>query len=221
MGLYRGLVAGLVLAAAGVAQAGTPIAIEDLARTPAMQSVSMSPDGKHLVALIPSPQNPDETALALWDTDALGGGPKVVTPSGERMKFIAASALKAGKIFAVARQEWTGQLGGCGEGKVTGATRTFVVKAYLTDDDQKKFEEAFKDDTHAVGMSKDMKRCLELGGTASLVDMLPLDPDKVIIRQLSGVSLMSGYYLYNLRTGDSELLFRASGRAQPASSRIR
>ncbi|WP_216086782.1 hypothetical protein, partial [Listeria monocytogenes] len=104
-----------------------PVAIEDLARLPALQSVTLSPDGKRLVGLIPSPKNPDETALATWDTDSLSSGPKVVTPSGDHMKFIAAVALKAGKILAVGRQEWTGELGGCGEGKVTGATRTFMT----------------------------------------------------------------------------------------------
>ncbi|MDE2307919.1 MAG: S9 family peptidase [Xanthomonadaceae bacterium] len=193
-----------------------PISIETLARLPALQSVSMSPDGKHLAALIPSPGNPDETALATWDTGALAKGPAVVTPSGEHMKFIAASALKAGKILAIARQEWTGQLGGCGEGKLTGATRTFITKAYLTGDDQKNFEEAFAPGTRTTGLSRQTRECLELTGTASLVDRLPLSPDKVIIRQLDGVSLASNYYLYSLKTGKSELLFRDNMRASPS-----
>ncbi|BFI94864.1 MAG: S9 family peptidase [Rhodanobacter sp.] len=212
--LAAGLTPGLALAAQPAAI--QPISIEALARLPALQSVSMSPDGKHLVALIPSPKSPDETALATWDTRALAKGPTVVTPSGDHMKFIAASALKAGKILAIARQEWTGQLGGCGEGKVTGATKTFITKAYMTGDDQKSFEEAFAKDTHTTGVSKQTQECLELAGTASLVDMLPLDPDKVIIRQLSGVSLTSNYYLYNLKTGESELLFRDNTRASPS-----
>lgn len=193
-----------------------PIPIEVLARLPALQSVSMSPDGKHVVALIPSPGKPDETALATWDTDALAKGPTVVTPSGKHMKFIAASALKAGKILAIARQEWAGQLGGCGEGKVTGATRTFITKAYMTDEKQEDFKEAFAQDTRMTGVSKQTQECLELAGTASLVDMLPLDPDKVIIRQLGGVSLTSNYYLYNLETGESQLLFRDNMRASPS-----
>ncbi|GAB3781265.1 alpha/beta hydrolase family protein [Dyella agri] len=215
--LYRALfTATLGATIASPALATQAIPIDTLARLPALQSMSMSPDGKHLVALVPSPKNPDETALATWDTGALDKGPTVVTPSGEHMKFIAASALKAGKILAIARQEWTGQLGGCGEGKVTGATRTFITKAYLTGDDQKSFKEAFAQDTRMTGVSKQTQECLELAGTTSLIDMLPLDPDKVIIRQLSGVSLGSNYYLYNLKTGDSELLFRDNLRASPS-----
>jgi hypothetical protein len=34
----------------------------------------------------------------------------VITPSGKQMKFIAAFAMKAGKILVTARQEWTGPL---------------------------------------------------------------------------------------------------------------
>src|SRR6185437_10415805 len=98
--LFAGIFSAILIPT--LAQASQPISIENLARLPALQSVTMSPDGKHLVGLIPAP--------------------KVVTPSGDHMKFIAAFALKADKILAVARQEWTGNLGGCGEGKAVGAT---------------------------------------------------------------------------------------------------
>jgi len=214
----RVLLAGMLAVAwaQGPARASQPIPIEALARLPALQSVSMSPDGRHLVALIPSPKNPEETALATWDTDALSAGPKVVTPSGERMKFIAAAALKSDRILAVARQEWTGELGGCGEGSVTGATRTFVVKTYLTDAGHKGFDEAFTSNVRKLGVSEQTQRCLELAGTASLLDMLPQDPDRVIIQQLSEISLTANYYLYNLKTKETELLFRGGARSSPA-----
>ena len=103
------------------ALASDAIPIEDLARLPALQSVTMTPDGKHLVGLIPSPTNKDDTALATWNTDSLSA-PTIATPSGEHMKFIFASALKADKILVAAQQKWTGQLSGCGEGKAVGAT---------------------------------------------------------------------------------------------------
>ncbi|MDN5923409.1 MAG: prolyl oligopeptidase family serine peptidase [Xanthomonadales bacterium] len=216
--ILRVLFGGVLVAAMGInlAHAAKPIPINDLARLQALQSVSMSPDGKHLVALIPSPSNAEETALAVWDTNALSAGPKVVTPSGKHMKFIGAYAMKADKILAVARQEWTGHLGGCGEGKSTGATRTFVSKTYLTGIDQKKFDEAFASDRRTIGVSKQTEKCLELSGTASLVSMLPMDPDNVIIQRLSGASFMSTYYLYNLKTGKAEVLFQGGGRASPA-----
>lgn len=217
--MFFGTLLGSMLATAfiaGPANAGQPIPVESLARLPALQSVSMSPDGKHLVGLIPSPNDKDATALATWDTDSLSTGPKVVTPSGDHMKFISAFALKAGKILATARQEWTGDLGGCGEGKAVGATKTFVVKTYLTGDDQKDFGEAFTNDRRQVGISKNTELCMEIGGTSSLVDMLPLDPDRVIISRLSEATWTSNYYLYNLKTKQTELLFKGGNRASPS-----
>lgn len=201
----------------GCAHAAQPIPIEALARTPALQSVTMDPDGKHIVGLIPSPTNKDETALATWDTSRMPSAPTVVTPSGPYMKFIAAFALKADKILAVARQEWTGELAGCGEGKTLGSTKTFVVKTYLTGDDQKNFDEAFASNkARSVGTSEATRRCLEIGGSARLVDMLPLDPDRVVIARASGVSLVTNYYLYNLKNGDTELLFTGGGSKTPS-----
>lgn len=216
--LFCATFAGMLATAVGfnAAHASQPIPIEDLARLPAIQSVTMDPSGEHLVALIPSPSDKDETALALWDTNTLPHAPKVVTPSGRGMKFIAAFALKANKILAVGRQEWTGDIGSCGgEGNSVGSTKTFVTKTYLTGDDQKSFDDAFASGRTAIGVSKHTKFCLDLSSTARLVDMLPLDPDNVIIERLGTLSLMTNYYLYNLKTGDTQLLFEGSTRTAP------
>src|SRR5690606_15914177 len=155
-----------------------------------------------------------ETALATWDLDNPDAGP-VITPSGDRMKFVAADAMKAGRVLVLGRQEWTGQLGGCGEGRRTGATRTFVTKAYMTDTGHQEFSEAFADNTRRIGISQDMQRCLDIAGTASLVNTLPLDPDNVIVNQLNALTLSGNYYLYNLRTSETKLLMRAGGRSTP------
>src|SRR5687768_11989927 len=127
-----GLITASLLLLAGTAAAREPIPIESLARVPDIQSVSMSTDGKNLVAVVAGPGTSNQdTALATWDLDNLDAG-SIVTPSGDRMKFIAANAMKANRVLVIGRQEWTGQLGGCGEGSATGATKTFVTKAYLT-----------------------------------------------------------------------------------------
>lgn len=214
---YRRVLAACTLAIlCNFAVAAEPVPIDELARQPALQSLTMSPDGKHLVGLVESPNNKDETALVTWDIAALGSGPKVITPSGEHMKFIGAFALKADKLLAVARQEWTGDLAGCAEGKAAGSTRTFVTKVYLTGEGQKNFEEAFASDkVRNLGMSESTRRCLEISGTARLVNMLPLDPDNVVIERQSGVSLLGNYYLYNLKIGVTKLLFTGGGRKTP------
>ncbi len=192
-----------------------PIPATAFAEVPEIQSVSMSADGKNLVALVASPgRNRSETALATWNLDDLNAGP-VITPSGDRMKFVAASAMKADRVLVVARQEWTGQLGGCGEGRSTGATKTFVSKAYLTDARHQNFRDAFADNTRRIGVSEDTQRCLEIAGVASLVSTLPLDPDNVIVMQLNEATLSGNYYLYNIRTNETKLLFRSGGRTSP------
>ena len=200
---------------AGVAQGAEPISIDALARVPAISSPSMSADGENLVAIIATPGSDyQDTSLATWDLADLSQDP-VITPSGDRMKFIGASALKADRLLVFGRQEWTGQLGGCGEGSVSGATKTFVFKTYLTDTQHEDFEEAFADNTRKIGISERTQRCLEIAGTASLVHTLPLDPDHVIVSQLNEMTYAANYYLYDVRTGETELLFRASGRSSP------
>lgn len=197
------------------AAAREPILAEHLARVPEIQSVTMSSDGRSLVALVASPTaKNEETALATWDLDNLEAGP-VVTPANGPMKFVAANALKADRILVFARQEWTGALGGCGEGKSVGSTKTFVFKSYLTDTRHKRFTDAFADNTRRIGVSESTQRCLEIAGTASLVHPLPLDPENVIINQLNELTLSGSYYLYNLRTDATKLLFRATGRSAP------
>lgn len=185
-----------------------PIPIDSFARVPNIQSVSLSAEGDMIVAITAAPgSNNEETALATWDMNNLQRGP-VVTPSGDRMRFIAAAALKAGRILAIGRQEWTGRLGGCGEGVTTGAEETFVVKAYLTDARHSRFDEAFASSGRNVGVSAETQRCFEIAGTANLAANLPLDPDHVIIQQVNQTTLRGDYYRYNLRTGQASLLVR-------------
>lgn len=214
----RILAAGLALSAA-LAFNSAPaeeIPSEALAKVPNLQSVSMSADGEQLVAIIALPGSDNrETALATWDLDNMDQGPEI-TPSGDDMKFIAASALKADRLLVLGRQEWTGRLGGCGEGKFSGATKTFVTKAYLTDAEHEDFEEAFAQNVRRIGISESTQRCLELSGEASLVSNLPLDPHHVIIQQLNGVSLSANFYRYDLRDGSTELLESANASSSPA-----
>ena len=192
-----------------------PIPIESLARVPAINSVSMSADGKQLVALVAAPGSDyQDTALATWDMEKLDELP-VITPSGDQMKFIGANALKAGRILVIGRQEWTGQLAGCGEGRTVGSTATFVFKSYLTDTRHSDFTEAFTRGLNRPGMTDEMKRCLEIAGSANLVNTLPLEPTKVLIVSLNSQTLDGDYFLYDLESGETELVLRAGERATP------
>lgn len=180
----------------------------------------MSTDGKNLVALVAAPTSDNkETALATWDLDNLDKGP-VITPSGERMKFIAANAMKADRVLVVGRQEWSGDISSCGgEGRSGSMTRTFVTKAYLTGTAHDKFDEAFASKARKL-VSDLEQRCAEIGNSASLVNPLPLDPDNVIINRAAG-SFGSNYYLYNLRTDDAKLLSNVKDGTSPVLFNLR
>ena len=189
----------LVLAGPASAQ----IDIDDLARQPAITSVSMSADGSYLVGLT---ENAGELALTVWDLE--DGNPPVGTLPNDRMKFIAAQALKADHLFVIGRQEWTGSLGGCGEGNTTGATKTFVTKLYMTDTSLEEFDEPFTRGGRALGVSEETERCFELAGEAGLYADLPLDPEAVIAQRTDKLKLTTEYYRVNLRTGDERLIYR-------------
>ncbi len=204
------------MAATTAANASEPIPADAFARIPQIQSVSMSADGKTLVALVEAPNsNHTETALATWNLDNLAAG-SVITPSGNRMKFVQAAALKAGRVLVVGQQDWTGQLGGCGEGNVSGATKTVVFKSYMTDASQKEFSEAFADRSRSIGVSDDTRKCLELNSTASMVNSLPLDPDSVVIQRYSASKGQADYFRYNMKTNEAKLLFTDSDKWSPA-----
>lgn len=182
-----------------------PIPAEAFARVPDIQSVSMSLEGDLVAAIVSDPNSDGErTALATWDmTDP--DMPVTITPSGNRMQFVAASALKGGRVLVSARQEYTGQVGMCGfEGASTGSTETFIVKTYLTDAEHSDFEDAFESNERRLGISEVMQRCLEISSTASLASFLPLDPENVLIQRVSGASLTTRYYKYNVRTGETQ-----------------
>ncbi|MCH8490140.1 MAG: prolyl oligopeptidase family serine peptidase [Oceanicaulis sp.] len=210
----------LMSQAASAQETARPIPAEAFANVPNIQSVSMANDGRMLVALVADPNSDNQrTALATWDLSADDLpqvlSPSVITPSGDRMEFIQASALPAGKVLAVGRQDWTGRLGGCGEGYTSGATSTFVFRQYITDAQHSSFDRAFESVTRSVGISREMQRCLDLVSTSGLVSTLPLEPDVVLISQYNARNASSDYYRMNLRTGETSLHQRIAGRARP------
>lgn len=201
---YTMLLFALLIGPAG-ASVREPIPIEALSRVPEIQSVSLSLDGRNVVALVPAPgSNGERTALATWDVQNLGAGP-VLTPSEVRAEFVSAWALKNGHVMVRARQEYTGRVGRiCSEGRSLGTTRTMVTKSFLTDVSHSRFREAF---------AEKLKRstvCSKFWDSAELVQFLPLSPDDVIVMHRNFSESRDDYYRYDLRTGDSTLFFHGA-----------
>ncbi|NBC21510.1 MAG: prolyl oligopeptidase family serine peptidase [Alphaproteobacteria bacterium] len=183
--------------------AGAQVPIEEIARYPAMSNMSMSPEGDTIVGLMTPPGNKgDEQALAVWDLTDEGSAP-TLTPSNERMKFIGVEAYRNGNIQVVARQAWTGALAYCGEASsVTGATKTFVTKVYMTDKTAEEFEEPF---LRAGSKETYCDSTTVQGGIAA---ELPFSDDEVIVRRRSRDAQYLEYALYNMETGRSKQLYR-------------
>lgn len=187
-----------------------PIPVDTLAKLPALSNVSLSRDGDYLVGLV-GQDGSDRQSLAVWDTKDLSTPPKMTKPDGD-VEFIYAEALKAGKILVFARTKWTGSLGGCGEGKRIGSTKTYLNKIFITDINFSEFTEPFEGNMNSRDMSERERICSEMIGTGRIAADLPLDPDNVIIANSSGVFDRSTSYLkFNLRTNESEELFTNRG----------
>lgn len=194
----------IILVEAAFAQ----IPIDHLSRNPAFASLSMSADGSYIAGLV-TLEGEEDQALAVWQTDNLSK-PPIVTPSNDRMKFVQVEALKAGKIFVVGQQTWTGNAGRyeCLEGmSAAGAVKTFLTKVYLTDTNAKDFEEPFT--KRALGLrDAALERCFELSGEANVASRLPLSDTDVIIARTDKSKLIDEFYRVNLETGRETLLYR-------------
>lgn len=192
----------------GIQLSAAQIPIEHLSRNPAFESLSMSPDGRHIVGLV-TLEGEEDQSLAIWEADKLGD-PPIVTPANDRMKFVAVDALKAGKVFVLGQQPWTGSVGGyeCLEGLSTaGSVKTFLTKAYITDTSGRSFDEPFK--KRAVGLGDEaLEKCFELNGEAGVVLRLPLSETDVLIRRTDKSKLINEYYRVNLKTGREKLVYR-------------
>ena len=217
----------MALVCAGTATA-QKLDAEDMARAPEVTSVTMSRDGNTLVGIIANPKNKDERALASWDLSKVDMNSKTVplayvTPS-DRMVFWGANAQKQGKVVVIANQQWTGALAGCGEGRTTGATKTYVYKVLMTDQTIKTLDDPFTG-SRQIGVSEATQKCLEIASFPRVID-LPLDPESVIVERQDQTSFESQYSKVNLKTGKSELLYRdigelAIGMIDPRDGKVR
>jgi dipeptidyl aminopeptidase/acylaminoacyl peptidase len=196
----------------GVAHA-QKLEVEALSRMPEVTGVSMSKEGDFLVAIVADPTNTDRRAIATWNIANVDGTKPLaageITPGNDKMSFVGASALKAGKIITVASQPWTGSLNGCGEGNSTGATKTWRYKTFLTTPAIEDFDDVFAGG-RSVGVNELTEHCFELAGDPDFID-LPLDPENLIVARTDITSGEATFSKVNLKTGRSTFLFSDDG----------
>jgi dipeptidyl aminopeptidase/acylaminoacyl peptidase len=148
--------------APAVLAAPTPPSAVDLTRAPAIQDVSIAPDGKHLVGLAsPDGQVVD---IVVWSTDALGAQP--VRVRATHMRFIGVRFLKSDRLLVTAVQPASVE-----------SDRLNLVKSYVTDLDGKSFDPLLP--IHAV--RSDLADSYNQIVDSDLVSTLPMDPRHVMV----------------------------------------
>lgn len=150
------------LQAVGVAPA-VP-SIQDLAAFPAMSNVSLSPDGKHLVAL---QGKGEDRVILVWKTDALDQKPNVLAAS--QMKIRGVQFIKNDLLAVSLWQPFDFRFGG--------VTKDFLSKLYITDLEGKNWREPLP----LPNAKSEMEQRLQSITTPTVMDILPDDPDHILV----------------------------------------
>ena len=188
-----GVALGLLVAVATLtgAQAAAPTRA-DFARVPAIQSVSLSPDGKHLVALT----SPDgkQIYISVWRTDALDRTPTVINAS--KMRFLGVEFIKNDHLQVTAMQTFT-----------VGDDRRHLFKTYITDLEGKRWRPLLPETRGASELEDFWNKFAD----ANIIDDLPLDPKHVLVVD-NRLKTYGDIYRVDVETGVADRIDHASDR---------
>ena len=149
-------------AATAVASPPAPPAAHDFARAPAIDSVTISPDGAHLAALS-SPDGVNQDLL-IWRTDALSAPP--IRVRSTHMRFVAVQFLKNERLLVIAEQPLT----------IEGRPAN-LVKSLVTDLEGKSFAPLLPERS----MTSDTEDSYDRLVPSTLIAALPEDPRHVLV----------------------------------------
>lgn len=154
------------------AQISAP-SVEQLAAFPALSSLSVSPDGKHIAGL---QANGEDRVIVVWRTDALDQAPTRI--GSGRMKFNSVSFIKDGLLAVSLWQPY--------DLRTDRTVPTFVSKFFITDIEGKQWKEPLLP-KRAMSRAEELRQSLS---NASVLDTLPNDPDHILV--VSGTGSNSG-----------------------------
>jgi dipeptidyl aminopeptidase/acylaminoacyl peptidase len=179
-------VLGLFLAAASHAMAApTPPSAADFGRPPLISDVSVSPDGKHIVAL--TAPDGQTVVIGLWNTAALAEKPYIIGAS--RLRILGVAFLKNDRLLVATVQTFD-----------MAGVRTHLVKRYVTDLKGKNWRSLLPD-TGINNSSTDSY--YDQINDAKLISRLPLDPQNVLVED-QRVATQGDILKVNVYTGAAE-----------------
>ena len=194
------LLASLVLAfslSAGFAiaqSAATPAGLtaRDFAREPAIQGLSISPNGKHLVGIV-SPDG-DTRYIAIWETANPGKAPVIL--GAQKMRLMAAQFVKDDRLGVFAQQLFT-----------AGTFAGHINKIFLTDLKGEKWIPALPEQKS----SSEVEDFVNRTSNPTFLSLLPNDPNHVLVidNRLDGEG---DIYKVDVYKGSAERLYRGSDK---------
>lgn len=174
-------------------------AASDFGRLPAIESVSLSPDGKHIAAIT----TPDGVTgyISVWSTDAPNEKPYLIAPTNfQGFQFFNVAFVKNNRLYVTFRQIVQG--GSAGDGS---KNQHFIFRSILmspTKEGAPAAEVLPRTTTADDG----------LGGRQSavrLISTLPQDPKRIIVEDLREEGT---YYKVDVITGSAEVVQRGSDK---------
>ena len=180
-------VIGLFLAASPppATAAPTPPSAADFARLPLISDVSVSPDGKHVVALT-SPDGQTDV-ISLWDTSALNRKPFIIGAS--HVRFLGVGFLKNDRLIVQTVQTLT-----------AGEMKGHLRKIYVTDLAGKNWRTLLPESRATQSESESF---YDQFADATIISALPLDPQYVLVED-NRVETNGDVYRVNVYTGGAE-----------------
>lgn len=187
--------------------ASAPLSIEQLAEHPALSGVTLSPDGKHIAALVGSPKH-KWPVISIWETDNMSK-PPVWIPS-DKMRPRNVAFLGNNRIIFFADQPFT-----------YGSLKTFTIQAVVSDLEGKSFDNPFAAKGTLSDTAKELEKFgvnfaifqdgsianpkrylierqnVELGTT----EILSLDIDTMAVERAARAANDEGFLLADIRDG--------------------
>lgn len=183
----------LPLATQAVAVEGRPT-IEQLAAFPEYASFTLSPDGRHVAALM---AQGEERVIAVWAVDALDRAPRII--GSQRMKLSSVSFVKNDLLAVSVWQPY--------DARGDRLSKTFVSKLLITDLDGGQWRDPLPM-PRATSRAEELRRAV---ASPEVLDTLPNDPDHILVVDQSGTE-SGDVYRVDVRRFRSERIQKSEER---------
>ncbi len=185
-------VSALLLTVVPAAAQAAPLSAEVFAAPPAISDVSLSRDGKHIVALT-SPKGQSPT-ISVWSTDALDKPPTVI--SAERVRILSVGFLKNDRLLVRTIQTFT-------QGNIKG----HLSRQYVSDLEGKSWTTLLPDSRSKSSYEEYANKFDD----STIINLLPADPRNVVVED-NRLDTAGDILKVDVYSGTTERLMRGSDR---------